>query len=152
MKALKTFIKPFEVPQRSVTIKILSWFFSLRPGSGREGLIRKWTLIHLAYLAKWMGCVLKFNHVIYAFRANATCVWSDKSWCDMRKTRMWHDKKTQSRVFVCKRFLGLTFTRITVKMAQIIATWNENSTLVGEPFRSYKHSFNWHFVLLIKSP
>ena len=34
----KAFIKPFEAPQRSVKIKILWNFFSLRPGLGREGL------------------------------------------------------------------------------------------------------------------
>ena len=39
MKALKAFIKPFEAPQRSMKIKILTFFF-LRPGLGLEGLIR----------------------------------------------------------------------------------------------------------------
>ena len=34
MKAFKAFKKPFEVPQRSVKKN----FFSLRSGSGREGL------------------------------------------------------------------------------------------------------------------
>ena len=38
MKAFKTFIKPFEAPQRGVKIKIYVNFFSLRPGLGREGL------------------------------------------------------------------------------------------------------------------
>ena len=37
MKAFKAFIKPFEVPQRSVKMKISVNFF-LRPGSRREEL------------------------------------------------------------------------------------------------------------------
>ena len=38
MKVFKTFIKPFEAQQRSVKTKIKLFFFSLRPGLGREGL------------------------------------------------------------------------------------------------------------------
>ena len=38
MTAFKTFIKPFEVPQRSVKIKIKNLIFSLHPGLKREGL------------------------------------------------------------------------------------------------------------------
>ena len=36
-EGLKAFIKPFESPQKSVKIKFML-IFSLRPGSGREGL------------------------------------------------------------------------------------------------------------------
>ena len=38
MKAFKALVEPFDAPQRSVKIKISVNFFSLRPGSGREGL------------------------------------------------------------------------------------------------------------------
>ena len=37
MKAFKAFIKPFEVPQKSVKKKF-KLFFSRQPRSGREGL------------------------------------------------------------------------------------------------------------------
>ena len=45
MKALKAFIKPFKAPQRSTKIKI-KLIFSLRLGSGREGLkpLQSWLL------------------------------------------------------------------------------------------------------------
>ena len=45
MKTFKAFIKAFNAQQRNVN-KEKMWkfqlFFSLRPGSGREGLVEKW--------------------------------------------------------------------------------------------------------------
>ena len=64
-------------------------------------LIRKWTLNHLANLAKWLVYVLSthvygastvcFSHITYMFRVNVMRMGYDKRLCDMIKTHRWQD-------------------------------------------------------------
>ena len=49
LKAFKTFINPFEAPQRSMKIKIKLIFY-LRPGSQREGLRMKKSTLFFSFI------------------------------------------------------------------------------------------------------